>query len=166
MSPNLNRLLLTLLIVGAVITIPLAAADKTGPVGWSDNFEQAKAQAQKTGLPILADFTGSDWCGWCIRLKAEVFDTPMFKEWAAANVVLLELDFPNTKPQSAQLRKQNQELAMTYGIRGYPTILILDADGNKLGELGYLEGGPKSWINAFSEKYNKSVSAKSVNQKK
>ncbi len=93
-------------------------------------------------------------------------NTPMFKEWAAANVVLLELDFPNTKPQSAQLRKQNQELAMTYGIRGYPTILILDADGNKLGELGYLEGGPKAWINAFSEKYNKSVSAKSVNQKK
>lgn len=87
MSPNLNRLLLTLLIVVAVITIPLAAADKPGPVGWSDNFEQAKAQAQKTGLPILADFTGSDWCGWCIRLKDEVFDTPMFKEWASANAV-------------------------------------------------------------------------------
>lgn len=55
---------------------------------------------------------------------------------------------------------------MTYGIRGYPTILILDADGNKLGELGCLEVGPKSWINDFFEKYNKVVSANSVNKKK
>src|SRR5690606_17786206 len=110
------------------------------------DFEAAKATAKKEGKVILADFTGSDWCGWCIKLKEEVFDTPEFKEWAAEKVVLLELDFPRKTELAAELKAQNQGLAKQYGIEGYPTILFLDADGRELGRYGYDAGGPEPWI--------------------
>ena len=93
-----------------------------------------------------ADFTGSDWCGWCMKLKSEVFDTPEFKEWAKKNVVLLELDFPKQKQLPEELKKQNQELAQKNNIQGYPTILFFDAKGKKVGQTGYVKGGPEAWI--------------------
>ncbi len=113
---------------------------------WLTDFEQAKAAAKKDGKVVLADFTGSDWCGWCIKLKEEVFDTDEFKTWAAKNVVLLELDFPRKKKLSAELKAQNDKLVQEFGVRGYPTILLLDGDGAKVGQLGYAKGGPTAWI--------------------
>jgi thioredoxin-related protein len=113
---------------------------------WITDFELAKATARKEGKAILANFTGSDWCGWCIRLKDEVFSKPEFKEWAAKKVVLLELDFPKKTQLAEELAKQNQRLKAEFGIKGYPTILFLDADGKKLGEYGYDKGGPANWI--------------------
>jgi protein disulfide-isomerase len=123
-----------------------SVADAAAEEGWIVSYKEALAKAKKEKKVILADFTGSDWCGWCIKLKDEVFSKPEFKEWAAKNVVLLELDFPKKKKQSAELKKQNQELAEQFGIQGYPTILFIDAKGKKLGELGYQEGGPAAWI--------------------
>ncbi|HOX40107.1 MAG TPA: thioredoxin family protein [Candidatus Brocadiia bacterium] len=125
-----------------------AAEGKTkgGSSVWLTSYDKAVEAAKESGKPILADFTGSDWCGWCIKLKAEVFDTKEFKQWAGENVILLELDFPKKKAQSADTKKQNQELAAKYGIRGYPTILFLDADGKALGKSGYMKGGAKAWI--------------------
>ena len=113
---------------------------------WTENYEEAVAMSRKTGRPILANFTGSDWCVWCIRLDKEVFSTDMFKEWAVNNVILLKLDFPNKRKISAETEKQNNALAAKYGIQGFPTILFLKADGNVLGTSGYMEGGPASWI--------------------
>lgn len=115
---------------------------------WLTNFEEAKAAAKKDQKMILANFTGSDWCGWCIKLKDEVFSKPEFKEWAKEHVVLLELDYPRKTPQSDELKKQNAELAKEYQIEGYPTILFLDAKGKKVGQSGYVEGGPAAWIAA------------------
>lgn len=144
----------SLVIVGLLVLAalglmrPLAAADAAG---WLESHPQALAEAKKTGRPVLADFTGSDWCGWCIKLKKEVFDTPAFKEWAGKNVVLLELDFPQRKAQVAEIKAQNQKLAQQHGIEGFPTVLILDADGKKLGELGYMAGGPEVWIAEFKK---------------
>jgi protein disulfide-isomerase len=136
------------------------AADKNVPSGWIENFEQAKALAKKSGRPILTNFTGSDWCGWCIRLKGEVFDTQEFKEWASSNVILLELDYPRSKTQTAEVKAQNQTLKQTYAISGYPTVLILDADGKQIGETGYKAGGPKVWIQDFVDQYKAATKTK------
>lgn len=125
-----------------IIATLAAAADWT--VGWKAAADQATASKK----PILADFTGSDWCGWCVKLKKEVFNTPEFAAWAKDKVVLLEIDFPRSKAQSAAEKQENQALAEKYSIEGFPTILILDASGKQLGQLGYMEGGPQAWIAA------------------
>jgi protein disulfide-isomerase len=121
-----------------------AAAIEAGK--WQTSAAEAIKQARASNRLILADFTGSDWCVWCKKLKAEVFDTQEFKDWAAKNVILLELDYPSSKPQDAGTKKQNAELAKTYKIEGYPTILFLKADGTVAGKTGYIEGGPKVWL--------------------
>jgi thioredoxin-related protein len=93
------------------------------------------------------DFTGSDWCGWCIKFKKEVLDTAEFQEYAAKNVVLVEVDFPSKKEQSAALKKANAELKKQYDIKGFPTLIVLDKDGKEIGrQVGYAKGGPKAFI--------------------
>lgn len=130
------------LLAGALLALSMAAV---AGEKWLTSWDEAAKLSKKTGKPILADFTGSDWCGWCIKLKKEVFDTPAFDKWAKDNVILLELDYPNAKPQSDAVKKQNAALAKKYSIEGYPTILFLDASGKILGKSGYLEGGPSVW---------------------
>ena len=115
---------------------------------WLDSFDKAQEISAATGKPILADFTGTDWCVWCQRLRAEVFDQPEFLEWANENVVLLELDYPKHGRQSATIKSQNAELKGRYGIDSYPTVLLIDASGNELGRTGYVKGGPDAWIPA------------------
>ena len=121
--------------------------------GWLINFDKAAELSMKTGKPILANFTGSDWCGWCIRLKKEVFVTPSFKKWAKENVILLELDYPRRQQQTDEIKKQNRELQQFFQVRGYPTLHIFNVvitDGKtqitSLGKMGYLAGGPTPWI--------------------
>ncbi len=114
--------------------------------GWGESWDKASARARKDKKVVLADFTGSDWCPWCVKLHDEVFSKDEFKKWASEKVVLLEVDFPEEKAQSDELKEQNQKLQKKYGIQGYPTVLLLDGDGKKLGQLGYMEGGPKAWI--------------------
>lgn len=115
---------------------------------WMTDYEAALAKAKKEKKLILADFTGSDWCGWCIKLKDEVFSKPEFVEWAADNVVLLELDFPRKTKLDEKLAKQNDKLAQEFNVEGYPTILFIDAKGKAVGRSGYLAGGPEAWIAA------------------
>ncbi len=114
--------------------------------GWGEDFEAAKAAAAKDKKPILVDFTGSDWCGWCIKLDKEVFAKKEFKDYAKDNLILLSLDFPHEKKQSSKLKKQNEELSKKFGVKGFPTVLILDAEGKKIGETGYQEGGPAKYV--------------------
>lgn len=95
---------------------------------------------------VLLDFTGSDWCGWCKVLKKEVFQTPEFLDYAKKNLVLVEVDFPQRKKQSAELKKANEELQERFKVRYYPTIILLNSAGKVLGELGYQEGGAKPFI--------------------
>jgi len=111
---------------------------------WMTDYNKALAMSKKTGKPILADFTGSDWCGWCIKLKQEVFSKPEFNAWAKKNVILLELDYPR-KAQPAALKAQNAKLAEKYQIQGYPTILFLGSKGQVIGKYGYDRGGPSVW---------------------
>jgi len=110
------------------------------------SYEQAQQEAKANNKLMLLDFTGSDWCGWCIKLDKEVFSKAEFKDYASKNLVLMEVDFPHAKPQSAELRKQNQELAQEYRVEGFPTIVVLNGDGRPVGTLGYMPGGPSAFI--------------------
>ncbi|HNX34044.1 MAG TPA: thioredoxin family protein [Kiritimatiellia bacterium] len=119
--------------------------------GWVDDFEVAKKEAAAFKQPILAFFTGSDWCGWCMKLREESLDTQVFEKFAADNLILFEADFPNQKKISSKTRKQNEELAAKYGVRGYPTIFLLDADGKQLGRTGYQRGGGEAYVKHLKE---------------
>lgn len=131
----------------------LSAAASAAP--WLTSYEEAVRESQRTGKPILMDFTGSDWCIWCKRLKAEVFDTPEFEAWAARKVVLLELDFPRSGDQSDALKKQNAELQEKYNIQGFPSILFVNSKGEVQGEYGYDAGGPSVWTKNADAKLKK-----------
>lgn len=120
---------------------------------WHTNLDKAIAISNEESKPIFMFFTGSDWCGWCIRLQKEVFKTPEFEAWAKEKVVLLELDFPRRTIQSDELRIQNGNLQQFFQVAGYPSIWITKAltiDGKtsfeKIGITGYLAGGPKPWL--------------------
>lgn len=113
---------------------------------WGTDVPKAVAKAKAENKLVVLDFTGSDWCGWCRRLKAEVFDTPEFEAYAAKNLVLVELDFPRKKELDPELKAKNRALATKYGVQGYPTLWVLDGRGMPVGKLGYMEGGPKPFI--------------------
>lgn len=115
---------------------------------WHDSFEAAREQSLVSGKPILADFTGSDWCSWCVKLKKDVFNKAEFEEWARGNVVLLELDFPQRSRQDPEIKAQNEKLASLYGIDSYPTVIMLDAQGNQLARTGY-SPNPAAFIGAI-----------------
>jgi thioredoxin-related protein len=118
---------------------------------WEEDFEKASELAKKTGKYMLVDFSGSDWCGWCVKLDKEVFSKKEFKAFAEDNLVLVLLDFPQTKPQSTKLKKQNKELAKKYGVKGYPTVLIMDPEGNVVDVTGYQPGGPVPYIESIKK---------------
>lgn len=146
----MNRIRPALLVaVAAFIAVApfVVAADKTESVSWTDDFKAVLAESKKTGKPILIDFTGSDWCGYCVKQHAEVFSKPEWQKWAAENVILFTADYPQ-KAQKAAVKKQNAELKERYAPRGFPTILFIDAKGTELGRwAGYGPGsGAEAWI--------------------
>ncbi|MEP6685313.1 MAG: thioredoxin family protein [Verrucomicrobiota bacterium] len=114
--------------------------------GWSTDYKLSQKEAKENHKRVLLNFTGSDWCGWCIRLQKEVFDKPEFADYAAKNLVLVELDFPARKQLSDPIRQQNMEMAQRYQIQGFPTIIVLNGDGQAVGALGYTPGGPSAFI--------------------
>jgi len=134
----------------ATQTAPSNQATPSKP-GWMTSYEQGQQEAKVNNKLVLLDFTGSDWCGWCILLDREVFSKPQFKEYASKNLVLVELDFPKTKPVADATRKQNIQLAQRYQIQGFPTIIVLNGDGQVVGEFGYMKGGPDAFIAALEK---------------
>ena len=116
-------------------------------VQWTTDLPAAQAQAKKDKKLVLVNFTGSDWCGWCKKLQAEVFTTKEFGAYAKDKLVLVEIDFPNQKKQSAELKKANEALQEKYKASGFPTIVALNGDGKEVWrQVGYMPGGPKAWI--------------------
>ncbi|HLP08931.1 MAG TPA: thioredoxin family protein [Opitutaceae bacterium] len=113
---------------------------------WTTDYQSAASAAQGTGREVLLFFTGSDWCGWCKRLEAEVLGTEEFKEYASGNLALVKLDFPRRVAQSEFTKSRNRELQQKYGIEGYPTIVVLNDAGEEVGRLGYQAGGPGPFI--------------------
>lgn len=132
------------------LVLTFSSAVRAGE-GWGTDFEAAKAAAAKDNKDILMDFTGSDWCGWCIKLQKEVFTTDGFKQEAPKHFVLLELDFPQQKELPKELKEQNDKLQETYSIEGFPTILLTDAKGRPYAKTGYMPGGPEAYNTHLAE---------------
>ncbi|MDA3799295.1 MAG: thioredoxin family protein [Kiritimatiellae bacterium] len=114
---------------------------------WTTYSKAALDKAKKENKYILMDFTGSDWCGWCIKLDKEVFSKPEFITYATNNLVCIEVDFPSKKKLSPEQKKINDKLAQDYGVRGFPTIYILKPDGKTVaGKTGYQAGGSAAYV--------------------
>ena len=151
MKQKTNRLSLLSLLALLAGAFFFSIASHAGPASedhaaWMTDFDAAKAKASTENKPMLVDFTGSDWCGWCIKLDGEVFSKQAFKDYAKENLILVEIDFPREKAQSTELKAQNEALAKKYGVRGFPTILIINADGEVIEQTGYRRGGPEKYI--------------------
>ena len=148
----MKKIFITLLFVAGSMTMQAQELE------WETNLEKATVVSIKTKKPLLLFFTGSDWCGWCIRLQKEVLKTADFAAWAKENVVLVELDFPRRSPQLSEIQKQNMEMQQIFEVRGYPTVWFANPtkkDGkinlDKLGSTGYVAGGPEKWLEVANQ---------------
>lgn len=105
---------------------------------WTQDYDAALKLAQKEKLPVLLNFTGSDWCSWCRLMQRNVFSQANWKQYAGDKMMLVTLDFPKNKNLvSAEYAARNNRLQQQFGVRGYPTYIVLDSDGKTvLGKLG------------------------------
>ena len=137
----MKKLAFGLLIAWALL--PVAASEGE----WLTDLPKALERAKTEKKMVLLDFTGSDWCGWCIRFNKEVLSTSDFKDYAGKNLVLVELDYPNRKKLSSELTKANAALKEKYKVDGFPTFVVLNGEGREVGrQVGYLAGGPTTFI--------------------
>ncbi|MBE2204065.1 MAG: thioredoxin family protein [Chthoniobacterales bacterium] len=126
---------------GVNFCAPASAAD------WHTDYDSALTIATKEDKMLLLDFTGSDWCGWCIRLKKDIFSQSEFEKFAKDHLVLFEVDFPHHASQVPALISQNQKLSRQFGVRGFPTLILLDQKGEEISrKVGYIAGGPDAFI--------------------
>ena len=124
-----------------------SSAGRASELSWGTDLPTALNQARSENKLVLLDFTGSDWCGWCIKFDHDVLSTDKFAGYAKNKLVLVKLDFPHHKPQSDALKRANQELATRYHVDGFPTYVLLNFAGKELGrQVGYAEGGPDAFI--------------------
>jgi thiol:disulfide interchange protein len=147
----------------APVTPEQAEVYKASSEGWLVSIDEAYAISKKTGKPIMANFTGSDWCGWCKRLKANVFVHDEFRQWAEKNVVLLELDFPRSFKIPAEIQQQNSNLQSAFQVQGFPTVWVFDLEKDNasnqysisaLGKTGYT-ATPKEFIDGVNQMLGK-----------
>jgi thioredoxin-related protein len=149
---KISRSVLPLALLFSLVVVLPAKADSA----WQTDYKKAQEDAKTNHRLLLVDFTGSDWCGYCIRFNREILSKAQFKDYASKNLVLLEIDFPRAKQQSVTLRQQNERLAQEYQIEGFPTIVVLNGDGHKVWRFdGYFPDGPDAFI-AELEKLRKS----------
>jgi thioredoxin-related protein len=127
---------------------------KAAEATWIADYDKAVEQAKKEKKDLLVDFTGSDWCGWCIKLHEEVFAHDEFTQAVTKDYVLVALDFPQAEDIKAKVPNpaRNAELGEKFGIQGYPTILLVTVDGEVYGRTGYQPGGPVKYVEHLKEK--------------
>ena len=129
----------------------IASSARADP-GWLTDYKKAQQEAKANDKLLLINFTGSDWCGYCIQLDRVILSKPQFKDYASKNLVLMEVDFPRRKMQSAEIKRQNEELAEHYQIEGFPTIVVLSGDGRKVWRFdGYFSAGPEAFISELEK---------------
>jgi thioredoxin-related protein len=120
---------------------------------WETDYAKALEKAKAENKRVLLDFTGSDWCGPCIEFKKRVLSRPDFAAFAEKNLILVEIDYPQRKQQSAELKKQNEKLSAQYGIdeKGFPTIVLLDSNGKVAREFTGYDGSTAADVIAWIE---------------
>lgn len=142
----MKKILLSL----ALFSIILFGCKKAGTsdnLDWETNLETALQKAQKENKTVLVNFTGSDWCIWCQRLSNEVFTQKEFEEFAKENLILVKIDFPKNIEQSMETKMYNNQLAQRFGVKGFPTIFLLNKNGQVILQTGYQPGGPINYVN-------------------
>jgi len=128
--------------------------------GWTTNYANALQQAKTDNKAILLNFTGSDWCPWCKKMKTEVFEKQDFNDYAGQNLELVMLDFPNSVPQPLFVKQQNQKLSQKFKIQGFPTFILLNSDGRVLWtQVGYLAGGSPAFLDQLRKHYQSAPAA-------
>ena len=168
---NLKSLTALAVCIAAVAAI---AATST-PKGFTDDLDAALAEAKKSGKYVYACFSGSDWCGWCKKLDKEVFSDKEFDFIGALSkdYIFVYIDSPNDKDLLSEAAKErNPKFVKKYKIRGFPTALILNGDGETIEQTGYRRGGAKSYADFLLEvrkdgpqRAAKNKRAKEVNDK-
>lgn len=142
----------TSLFAAAFCALTLPSTLFAGGEGWSSDFEASKKAAADGKKDLLMDFTGSDWCGWCIKLNKEVFSKDEFKTGVKDKFVLVELDFPQDDSKLSEATKaQNKELGEKFAIQGYPSIVLADSAGRPYAYTGYQAGGAESYVKHLDE---------------
>jgi len=142
------------LVAAAVAVFGLAlAVSAKAETAWLTDYKKAQEQAKSSNKLLLLEFTGSDWCPPCRMLQKDVLSTAEFQNFANKNLILVEIDFPRAKEQSRELAAQNQMLAQRFGIQAFPSIIILNGEGKKVGELiGYdPRAGRKGYIESLEK---------------
>jgi len=122
---------------------------------WKLDFDKALAQAKKEHKPVLVLFTGSDWCPPCHILESRIFESKEFEDYAKKHLILVMADFPRRAKNRLPVEQQqkNNQLAMKYGIRGFPTVLLFSPDGKELDrKVGFGGGTPAQYIQNIKEK--------------
>jgi len=144
----MKKIFITLLLVVSAVTTQAQDGQK-----WYTDLNKAIEASRQEQKPLFLFFTGSDWCGWCMRLQSEVFKTPDFTAWAKDHAILVELDFPRRTPQPEEIKAQNNQLQEMFKVQGFPTVWFVKPSVNdgktnleQLGSTGYLAGGPSAWI--------------------
>lgn len=134
------------ILLAAACLIPLAPLHARA---WTEDYEAARRRAAAESRYLLLNFTGSDWCGWCMRLDAEVFSQGAFRGFASEHLVCVTIDFPRDRPQHPDVTRRNEDLKRQYRVSGFPSLFLLNPNGRELGKLGYMEGGPQPFVDAM-----------------
>jgi len=132
-----------------------AKLSESVPKGWGEDFAAAKEEAKKAGKLILMAFSGSDWCGWCVKMEKEIYSDKKFISKAKQKFVLVMIDSPRNKEILSKLaQKQNPDLVKKYNIHGYPSTIIARPSGEVVRQFGgYQRGG----VDAFLEKLDEAA---------
>ncbi len=138
-------------ILTLTIATVLSASALAGGLEWTEDFAAAQEKAKSENKPMLLNFTGSDWCGWCFKLDEEIFAKDEFINYANENLILVKVDFPRDREISEETKEQNDKLQEKYSIQGYPTLIILNSEGEQIGQMGYMDGGPEPFIAKLKE---------------
>jgi thioredoxin-related protein len=142
-----------LVLLAATLSAQVPVVYEAPKAGWYADFDRASAAAKREKKDLLVDFTGSDWCGWCIKLHKEVFVHEAFGKRAREDYVLVALDYPRGEELKAQVPnpKRNAELVQRYAIDGYPTVLLMTAEGEVFARTGYQAGGVDTYLKHLDE---------------
>ena len=142
-------------LIAVLLTAVVIGCSKGGSndnLNWEENLETALQKAKAENKAVLVNFTGSDWCQWCIKLSDEVFSKSEFEDYAEDNLILVRLDFPRNIEQSAETKLYNNQLAQRYGVQGFPTVLLFNSQGQMVLQTGYLPGGPVTYVEHLKNK--------------
>jgi len=164
----IRKIGLCVCLCGLVATAFGAKLSKSVPKGWNEDFAASSETAKKDGKLLLIAFSGSDWCGWCVKMEREIYSDRKFITEAKKKFVLVMIDSPQNQDILSKLaKKQNPELVKKFGIRGYPSTIIARPDGEVVKRFGgYQRGGIEAFLKSLNEVADAANPVKAVTDEK